>query len=144
MSAGKTGAWARRKARRALVQALYQWEMTAAGVRQIEDEFADALKKADREFFREALTYAAFHTEELDAHLEPVLDRKLGDLDKVELALLRLGVFELTQRLDVPYRVVIAEYVDLAKTFGAEDSHKYVNAVLDALAKTTRTVETGG
>lgn len=143
MSAEKPSVWERKRARRALVQALYQWQMTGAGVREIEVEFDDALKKADRDYFREALTYIAFNAQELDERIGPVLDRKVKDLDKVELALLRLGAYELTQRLDIPYRVVIDEGINLAKIFGAEESHKYINGVLDKLAREIRAVEIG-
>jgi len=78
---------------------------------------------------------------ELDELLIPNLDRKLAELDKVELAVLRLGTFELKNRTDVPYRVVIDEYIELAKLFGAEDGHKYVNGVLNKLAHSLRSVE---
>lgn len=141
MSAEKPSVWERKRARRALVQALYQWQMNSTGVHQIETEFDDALKKADRAYFREALTFIVFNTDELDARIAPLLDRKLKDLDTVELGLLRLGTYELTQRLDIPYRVVIDEGVNLAKVFGAEDSHKYINGVLDKLAREIRTAE---
>jgi len=138
-----TGAWARRRSRRALLQAVYQWQMTGAETAAIEHDLADegALKKADREFFRALLRGVVFGTEELDALLAPALDRKLAELDKVELALLRLGAYELKHRIDVPFRVVIDEYVELAKTYGAEESFRYVNGVLDRLAQDLRALE---
>jgi len=138
-----TGAWARRRSRRALLQAVYQWQMTGAETAAIERDLADegSLKKADREFFRALLRGVVFGTEELDALLAPALDRKLGELDKVELALLRLGAYELKHRIDVPFRVVIDEYVELAKTYGAEESFRYVNGVLDRLARDLRALE---
>jgi N utilization substance protein B len=77
----------------------------------------------------------------LDEALEPLLDRKLKDLDPIELTLLRMGMYELTWRIDVPYKVVINEEVALAKKFGATDSHKYVNGVLDKAARQLRKVE---
>jgi N utilization substance protein B len=138
-----TGAWARRRSRRALLQAVYQWQMTQAETAVIERDLVEegALKKADREFFKELLRGVAFGTEELDALLAPALDRKVEELDKVELALLRLGAYELKHRVDVPFRVVIDEYVELAKVYGAEDSFKYINGVLDRLAQELRTLE---
>jgi N utilization substance protein B len=138
-----TGAWARRRSRRALLQAVYQWQMTQNETAAIERDLAEegALKKADREFFKELLRGVAFGTEELDALLAPALDRKVEELDKVELALLRLGAYELKHRIDVPFRVVIDEYVELAKVYGAEDSFKYINGVLDRLAQELRTLE---
>jgi len=140
----KLNIWARRRARRALLQAVYQWQVAGADVQRIEAEFltAGALEKADVEFFRECLRGVIEHHEALDAGLAPLLDRTLNALDQIELALLRLGAYELKHRIDVPYRVVIDEYVELARTFGAEDGHKYVNGVLDRLAATLRPVET--
>jgi N utilization substance protein B len=138
-----SGAWARRRSRRALLQAVYQWQMTGADTSAIERDLAEdgALKKADREFFKALLRGVAFGTEELDALLAPVLDRKVEELDKVELALLRLGAYELKHRIDVPFRVVIDEYVELAKVYGAEESFKYINGVLDRLAQDLRALE---
>jgi N utilization substance protein B len=81
------------------------------------------------------------HVDELDALLEPLLDRKLSELDPVERSLLRLGAFELRERIDVPYRVVINEAVALAKKFGASESFRYVNGVLDRLATDLRAPE---
>ena len=76
----------------------------------------------------------------LDAYLEPLLDRPLNQLDPIELAVLRLGLFELRERIDVPFKVVINEAVSLAKKFGATESHKYVNGVLDKAARGLRSV----
>ena len=138
--------WARRRARRALVQAVYQWQMTDADSHVIAGEFADsgALEKADREHFDELLRLALLRTEELDAALTPALDRSLEELDGIEKAVLRLGTAELLHRADVPYRVVIDEYVELARVFGAVDGHKFVNAVLDRLARELRAAEVAG
>jgi len=138
-----SSSWARRHARRALVQAVYQWQMTDVDTQTVETQFEDdgSLAKADREFFREMLRGVLQGSDELDACFQPHLDRKLKELDKVELALLRLGTFELKERLEVPFRVVINEYVELAKTFGAEDSHKYINGILDKLSNVLRATE---
>ncbi len=139
----KANRWARRRARRALVQAVYKWQMTDADTHKVAAEFQDsgALAKADREFFDELLKGVLLRCAELDELLIPNLDRKLTELDNVELAVLRLGTFELKNRTDVPYRVVIDEYIELAKLFGAEDGHKYVNGVLNKLAHSLRSVE---
>jgi N utilization substance protein B len=145
MTTGATpNVWARRKARRAMVQALYQWQVSATPIAKLNSEFAEssALAKADTEFFAEILKAAIDSTDELDALIDPLLDRKVEQLDIVERAILRLGATELRDRVDVPYRVVIDEYVELAKVFGAQDSHKYVNGVLDKLALQLREVET--
>ncbi|NKC00212.1 MAG: transcription antitermination factor NusB [Pseudomonadales bacterium] len=141
----KTNVWARRRARRALVQALYQWELSANSVSSVIADFqtGDALKKADDEFFTEILRRSTDTTDVLDALYAPLLDREVNKLDPVERAILRLAAFEFSERIDVPYRVVIDEYVELAKVFGAQDSHKYINGVLDNLASSVRTVEVG-
>ena len=80
--------------------------------------------------------------DELEATFEPLLDRKIGDLDPIERTLLRIGTFELRDRIDVPYKVVINEEVALAKKFGASESHKYINGVLDKVARQLRKAET--
>ena len=138
-----SSSWARRHARRVLVQAVYQWQMTDADTNAVEKQFAEdgSLAKADRDFFRELLRGVVLGSEALDECFQPYLDRKLKELDKVELALLRLGTFELKERIEVPFRVVINEYVELAKTFGAEDSHKYINGILDKLSNVLRVDE---
>jgi N utilization substance protein B len=133
----------RRKARHYGLQALYQWHMAGANVSDIEAEF-----RADYDFSHVDLAYfqALLHeipacVDELDEALAPMLDRKLDDLDPIERTLLRMGMYELTRRIDVPYKVVINEEVALAKKFGATDSHKYVNGVLDKAARQVRKVE---
>ena len=133
----------RRKARHYGMQALYQWHMAGASVSDIEAEF-----RADYDFTHVDLAYfqALLHdipacVDELDDALAPMLDRKLDDLDPIERTLLRMGMYELTRRIDVPYRVVINEEVALAKKFGATDSYKYVNGVLDKAARQLRKVE---
>jgi N utilization substance protein B len=133
----------RRKARHYGMQALYQWHMAGASLSDIEAEF-----RADYDFSHVDLAYfqALLHeipacVDELDAALEPLLDRKLDELDPIERTLLRMGMFELTRRIDVPYKVVINEEVALAKKFGATDSHKYINGVLDKAARELRKVE---
>lgn len=145
MSAGKsaTGKWARRKARRAAVQAVFGWQMTGGNTADVESEYESngSLDKADAVFFTEILRGVLLNAGELDALLGPVLDRQVGELDKVELAVLRLAARELQTRDDIPFAVVIDEYVELAKLFGAEDGHKFVNGVLDKLAISLRPVE---
>jgi len=134
---------ARKQARHFATQALYQWQMAGAASSQIEAEFiADYdLSKTDLQYFRELLYGAVQNSEALECTLAECLDRKVSELDIVELALLKVGAFELQEKIDVPYKVVINEYVNLAKKFGATDSHKYVNGVLDRLAETLRPVE---
>ncbi|MEM9621740.1 MAG: transcription antitermination factor NusB [Pseudomonadota bacterium] len=140
----KTNVWARRKSRRALVQAVYQWQLAADSYSRIAEDFhaGEALNKADKAFFTEILQHVIHHADELDQHFAPLLDRQIEQLDHVERAILRLATVEFSSRIDVPYKVVIDEYVELAKTFGAQDSHKYINGVLDKLASNLRELET--
>ncbi len=138
----KPNIWARRKARRALVQAAYQWQFADADLAQLHEEFAErALDKADEEFFLDILTRMIKHSDELDQMLTPLLDRPLDQLDMVERGVLRLAAVELSERIDIPYRVVIDEYVELTKTFGSADAHKFVNGVLDRLSAQHRELE---
>ncbi|MFL3653793.1 MAG: transcription antitermination factor NusB [Halioglobus sp.] len=133
----------RRKARHYGMQALYQWHMAGAAVSDIEAEFRTDydFSNVDLEYFQALLHQIPASMDELDDAIEPLLDRKLSDLDPIELTLLRMGMYELTWRIDVPYKVVINEEVALAKKFGATDSHKYVNGVLDKAARQLRKVE---
>ncbi|MCM5704903.1 transcription antitermination factor NusB [Larsenimonas salina] len=147
---------ARRAARELTVQCLYQWQLTDKPIRQLETEFrsqepdedmaphenwAEVMKIADLALFHDLLHGAARFSDEVDQLLAPLLDRKLEELDQVELAILRLETYELAKRFEVPYRVVINEGVELAKSFGATDGHKFVNSILDRLALTLRSAE---
>lgn len=127
----------RRKARHFAVQAIYQWQMTQDNVADIEEQFKldQDMKGVDLGYFRELLFGVACNINKLDSTFSPFLSRKLEDLDLVDKAILRLATFELLFRQDVPYRVVINEGIELAKAFAAEDSHKFVNGVLDKLVK---------
>jgi len=134
---------ARKKARRFAVQALYQWQMTGANLTDIEVQFRteNDFKKTDGDFFHTLLHEIPTNLGDIDGAFEKYLDRDKKDLDQVELAILRIGIFELLKRLDVPYRVVINEGVELAKTFGATESHKYVNGILDKASQALRMAE---
>ena len=134
---------ARHKARSRAVQAIYDWQVSGNDVRDVEEYFLTEqnMKKTDVEYFSELLHGIPSHLSELDGHLQPILDRPLEEVDPVEKAILRIGVYEFVHRMDVPYRVVINEAVELAKDFGAEDGHKYVNSILDKLAAKLRAVE---
>ena len=142
----KTSPAARRKARRFAVQAIYQWQLASANLASIEAEFRtdNDMSKVDLEYFHDILHGVPREKSELDAKIQPLLDRRLDELTPVELAILRLGAYEMVHRLDVPYKVVINESVELAKTFGATDGHKYVNGILDKLAQRDRMVEIRG
>jgi N utilization substance protein B len=133
----------RRKARHYGMQALYQWHMAGAPVSDIEAEFRSDydFTHVDLEYFQSLLHEIPACVDELDNAMAPLLDRKLDDLDPIERTLLRMGIYELSRRIDVPYKVVINEEVALAKKFGATDSHKYVNGVLDKAARQLRKIE---
>ena len=134
---------ARSLARERAMQALYQWQITGQSSTDIEKQFLEQqdMKGVDKKFFSELLREIPAHLNELDAHGGEVLDRPLAQVDPVECAILRIGIYELQQRIDIPYRVVINEMVELAKQFGAEQSHKFINGTLDKLAKELRSVE---
>jgi len=134
---------ARRKARRFAMQGLYQWQMTGTSVKDIESQFLEEndMKKVDMKYFRELMLGVVKQTDVLEEAIGPLLDRKMTDLDPVTLAILRISSFELKDRVDVPYRIVINEGIELAKVFGSEDSHRYVNGILDKLAKQFRSAE---
>ena len=134
---------ARRKARHYAMQALYQWQMTKDPLTDIEAQFrADYdFKKVDLAFFQDILHQVPANLSELEQAFSAHLDRDIDELDPIELALLRLGSYELLKRIDVPYKVAINESVELAKKFGATDGHKYINGVLDKLAQVVRAVE---
>jgi N utilization substance protein B len=133
----------RKRARDLLVQAMYQWALTGTQVVQIEAEFRadNSGKKIEWEFFNQAITTITDRVLEMDGFFLPHLDRDPSQLTPIEIGLLRLGVWELKERIETPYRVVINEYVELAKKFGATDSHKFVNGILDKAAKVLRQTE---
>ena len=135
--------WSRRRARRLLLQALYQWQMSGADPADIETQFREDpnFARVDADFFHEVLRGVIGNAVALDACLAPLLDRKVLELDRVELAVLRMGVYELCHRQDVPFKVAIDEAVGLARVFGAEESHRYINGVLDKVARAQRARE---
>jgi len=131
---------ARRRARECAVQALYSWQVSKNDIADVELQFLaeQDVKDVDIAYFRELLSGVAVNAASLDALMAPVLSRQLDELGQVERAVLRIALFELSKREDVPYKVAINEAIELAKTFGAEDSHKFVNGVLDKVAPTVR------
>lgn len=130
-------------ARKAVVQALYQWQMTGQSLINIEQQFneEDWLKKAQKSYFRELFHGIPENLDAIDAAMAGFVDRPVDAIDPVERAILRLGVYELLFRLEMPYRVVLNEAINLAKEFGADGSHRYVNGILDKVAQMKRAVE---
>lgn len=140
----KNSVHAKVRARRSVVQALYQWGMSELGMGEVIREFEkdrSELAKADIDYFRSLLRGVEEKQAELEEKLAPLLDRPLAELDQVEKAILYLGMYELLYKLELPWRVVLNESIELAKMFGAEESHKYVNGILDKAARQIRTIE---
>jgi N utilization substance protein B len=124
----------RHMARLAAVQALYQWQLTEQAPADIETHFISdhELKGVDIEYFHHLVREVPLHQHELDDHLTPHLGRTIDEVDPVERAILRIGAFELEFQLEIPYKAVINEAVELAKSYGGTDGYKYVNGVLVA------------
>ncbi|MFK5970011.1 MAG: transcription antitermination factor NusB [Candidatus Marithrix sp.] len=134
---------ARTAARRLTLQALYQWQITKQDIAIIEMQLLEdpdrliiqSLSKIDIPYFKQLVNGIYQRFTELDTAYTPLLDRKFNELDPIELAILRIGCYELKYCQDIPFKVAINESVELAKSFGAEQSHKYINSILDKLAK---------
>ena len=130
----------RRKARELAVQAVYSWQISQNTINEIEVNFItdNNKRRFDIEYFQQLLRGVSTNIDEIDLAISPHVDRPLDDIDHVEKAILRVAVFELSDCLDVPYRVVINEAIELAKLFAADDSHKFINGVLDKAVKLIR------
>lgn len=133
----------RKKARRYALQALYSWILSENELSDIETHFLveHAAEEFDREYFQTLLHEIPAQVAALETIMSPYLSRPFSDLDPIELTILRLSVYELKERIDIPYRVIINEGLELAKTFGSADSHKFVNGVLDKVARELRKTE---
>lgn len=125
------------------MRALYQWQVTGQDIGDIVNQYLanNDVRKFDVPYFQDLFRGVPTHIDELDAQLNPLLDRGLEQVDLVERAVLRLGAYELQHHPEIPYRVVINEAVELAKEYGAEQGHRYVNGVLDKLSKSLRSLE---
>ncbi|MEW5837565.1 MAG: transcription antitermination factor NusB [Pseudomonadota bacterium] len=137
------GMAARRRARRKAVQALYQLQVNPTSLPELEAQFMQEpdILKADLEHFRKLLQGIVHSRAELDALLAPLVSRPLAEVDPIEHAVLWVGAYELRDCLDMPFRVVMNEAIELGKMFGAEGSHGFVNGVLDKLAPSLRAAE---
>ncbi len=126
------------------MQALYQRHFSKSSITDIESEFIvdNDMSKVDTAYFRDLLRGVHREQAELDRLLEPFLDRPIHEVDAIELAIVRLGTYELKYRLDVPYKVVINEGIEMAKKFGGTEGHKFVNSLLDKLSHRLRLAET--
>lgn len=133
----------RTRARRRAMQAIYAWQMSGGEARQVIAQFAheQAREQADLVYFEDLVKGVLAHRHDNDDALRTLLDREVEEVDPVERSVLRIATYELRQRIDVPYRVVINEAIETAKRFGAEHGHTYVNGVLDRAAEAWRAVE---
>ncbi|WP_018652638.1 transcription antitermination factor NusB [Actinobacillus capsulatus] len=125
----------RRRARECAVQALYSWYVSQNSVEEVELSFItdQDMNGVDLPYFRKLLRGTVLYVEAIDSDLRPFLDRAEDEVDPIERSILRLSAYELKYELDVPYKVAINEGIEVAKVFGSEDSHKYINGVLDKL-----------
>lgn len=133
----------KRRARKLALQSLYQWLMSGTELTEIEAQFCaiNNMEKVDLDYYRRLLYGVVAHLDELEAALAPLLDRPVLSLNPIELSILRLCTYELYHCIEIPYRVILDESVSLAKTFGSQDGHRYVNGVLHNLAQTVRHIE---
>jgi transcription antitermination protein NusB len=134
---------ARSRARRRALQALYAWQISHAPMPQVIAEFEheQEMEVADLDYFKDLLLGIAQHVDALDAKLRPMLDREVDQVDPIERAVLRIATYELVHRIDVPYRVVLNEAIEVSKRFGSDFGHTYVNGVLDRAAAEWRAAE---
>jgi N utilization substance protein B len=134
----------RRRAREFIVQGLYQWQVGGqdAAAIQLQAEGVAGFDKADNELYRALLAETRQHGEVLKLDLTPYIDRAWDEVSPIERCILLLGACELRLHPETPYRVIINEAIELAKTFGGTDGHKFVNGVLDKLAALLRPGET--
>ncbi len=142
----KFSSGARTRARELVLQALYQKQIAGHDCDELVAQFHEqaAYQRVDQVFFDATLKAICKSQADLEASIAELIDRPLEHLDPVELGILLIGVFELQSRIDIPYKVVINEGVNLARRFGATDGHKYVNACLDNAAQSLRQVEIKG
>ena len=131
----------RRRARFHAIQALYQREMTNIEISDLKTQFhADNISRhvVEWDFFNDLLSGVEEYHDILDESIKPLVSREFSKINPVELAILRLGTYEILYRLDIPYQVIVNEYVDHAKSLGAEEGHRFINGLLDKLARKVR------
>lgn len=133
----------RHHARHFALQAMYQWQIASTPISELEYEFLKyhVDTKMDVDYFKELIHGIPEHQQEIDLEMQPFLARNITEIDPIELAVLRLSIYELLKRPDIPYRVIINEALVLTKKFGSIEGYKFVNSVLDRVAKKNRSVE---
>ena len=131
---------ARRRSRELALQGLYQWQLSGGTTAQVLKNLSelDGFKKADREFLETELKGTIGKAASLREALEPLVDRKWDEVSPVERSILLIGAWELVHRPEIPYRATINEAIELGKRFGGTEGHKYINGILDRLAKNVR------
>lgn len=139
----KINKFARQRARKLALQALYQWHIAKTNFIDLEKQYLKDTnpKKIDIEYFQMLLHEVSKHAAECDALIQPHCDREQEHIGPIELTILRMGTYELAHRIDIPYRVVINEACELSKIYGPEQSHKYINGILDKVAHMKRRLE---
>lgn len=137
---------ARHQSRRLALQALYEKQLTNNPILEIEKHFLEDCdsKKVDVQYFSSLLKGSVQYIDQTDKLMTPYLSRPIAEISPIELSVLRLAIFELAYRPDVPYRVIINEALELAKEFGAAEGHRFVNGVLDQVSKQLRRDEING
>lgn len=133
----------KRKARKLALQALYQWLMSGAPLHEIEAQFRviNNMEKVDGDYFSRLLHGIPEHIQIIEEQVNPFLDRDINGLNPIELTVIRMGAYELLYCPEMPYKVVLNESISLTKEFGSQDGHRYVNGVLNNLARQVRKVE---
>lgn len=134
---------ARHNARRYALQAIYQWQVADTALVDLEFEFLrnQIERKTDLEYFKEIIHGVHKMHPQLDAEMQPFLARSIKEIDPIELAVLRIAIYEILQRPDIPYRVIINEALELTKKFGSIEGYKFVNGLLDRIVKKNRATE---
>lgn len=134
----------RRWARRLCLQALYQWEITHEDIAVIETQFLqdENIDRVDLAYFKELMSGVIEQLELIHSYIKRYVDRPVSEIDPIELSVLRISIYELLKRPDVPYKVIVNEALELAKAFGATDGYKFVNGILDKVAREVRRDET--
>lgn len=134
---------ARSRARQLAVQGLYEWHLSGNAIEDIAKQCLDAKrgKNIDEAYFEELIFKVSSKVASLNEILLPFLSREIAEIDPVERAILQLGTYELTEKIEIPYKVIINEAIELSKTFGAEQSHRFVNGILDQVAIKNREIE---
>lgn len=134
----------RRWARRFCLQALYQWEITHQDIAVIEAQFLqdENIERVDLAYFKELVSGVIEQLEFIQSYIKRYVDRPISEIDPIELSILRMAIYELLKRPDVPYKVIVNEALELGKAFGATDGYKFVNGILDKAAREIRREET--